>query len=124
MLRTNAPRPDESIHRSSECEQYPSVQYQVNVLPSGGSEIIFPTLVPSEQITVAYLYYPPVFWNNVNSYTKSDEGLAKIISVLPSPQPSPIVRRIFSALVFLGSVTALYVLFEFALYLWRCRSGG
>ena len=97
---------------------FPSINYEVNGLPGGGSEIVFPQLVPGEQVTVTYLYYPPVFWNKVNSYTKSDEGFAKILSVLPSPQPSVLVYRLRQVLMGLGAVTALYALFEVALYLW------
>jgi hypothetical protein len=102
---------------------YPLVNYDVRDLPSGGREIVFPVLIPGEEVTVTYLYYPPVFWNNVNSQTRSDEGFAKILSILPAPQPSAVVRRSLLALVFLGSATSLYAIFEVAMYLWRRWSG-
>ena len=37
------------------------------------AEIIIPTLVPNEQISISYLYFPPYTWHKVNSYCKSDE---------------------------------------------------
>ena len=36
---------------------YPSVPYTINALPEGGSEIVFPILVPNELITITYLYW-------------------------------------------------------------------
>src|SRR2546425_927663 len=56
---------------------YPSVAYSVANLPSGGQEINFPSLVPKEQVTVSYLYFPPLIWNQINSYVKSDSGQAR-----------------------------------------------
>ena len=38
---------------------YPDVEYRVSDLPGGGQEILFPSLVPNEQVTVSYLYIPP-----------------------------------------------------------------
>ena len=52
-------------------------------LPGGGQEILFPSLVPNEQITVSYLYLPPVTWDQINLGVKSDEGFAKVIRVIP-----------------------------------------
>jgi hypothetical protein len=91
---------------------YPSVVYQVIDLPGGGREILFPTLVPGEQVTVAYLYFPPVLFNQINSYTKSDEGLAKIVQVLPTPQLAPWLRRLSFTLVVIGAATVIYVVVE------------
>ncbi|MXS79331.1 hypothetical protein ABF86_00760 [Nitrosomonas sp. GH22] len=65
---------------------YPSVTHKVGHSPSGSAEIVIPTLVSNEQVTLSYLYFPPLFWNQINSYTKSDEGMAKVINVIPSPQ--------------------------------------
>lgn len=87
---------------------FPSVTYDVTDLPGGGREIRFPTIVPHEQITVAYLYLPPTLWSHVNSYTKSDEGFARILQVLPTP---PQYSRLFvgtsAVLVIIGLITVL-----------------
>src|SRR5690606_934747 len=53
-------------------QMYPSVSHKVEQGPNGSSEIVIPTLVPNEQITLSYLYFAPLYWNQVNSYTKSD----------------------------------------------------
>jgi len=98
---------------------YPAADFEEKRLKGGGVELLFPTLVPSEQITVTYLYYPPVFWQNVNSYTKSDEGFAKVLSVLPAPQPPQWVVRSVRFLVVVGSATVLYALAELGLLIWR-----
>ena len=87
---------------------FPAVPYNVAALPGGGSEIVFPSLVPGEQITVTYLYFPPLLWNGVNTYTKSDDGFAQVLNVLPTPQLAPWLQRILWALIILGSITALY----------------
>jgi hypothetical protein len=103
---------------------YPSVHYSVVDLPGGGKELLFPALVPGEQITVAYLYSPPVFWQHVNSHTKSDEGFAKIVTALPTPMPSPKVRVAAVALMAAGTATVLYALFELAWKVWRWWFGA
>ncbi|MCL4822832.1 MAG: hypothetical protein KJZ57_01320 [Anaerolineales bacterium] len=103
---------------------YPSVPYEVLDLPAGGSEIVFPDLVPGEQVTVNYLYYPPVVWSDVNSYAKSDEGLAKIVSVLPTPQPPAAVRRIALFLVAVGAITVLFGISQLLVFLVHRWSGA
>jgi len=98
---------------------YPSVRYEVVDLPDGSQEIVFPSLVPGEQVTVAYLYFPPTLWNNVNSYTKSDEGFAKIINVLPVQQWSRWLAAVAWLLIAVGLITTVYSIAEFILFLVR-----
>ena len=38
-----------------------------------------PTLVPNEQVTISYLYFPPTTWKQINGPVKSDEGLARVL---------------------------------------------
>ncbi len=97
---------------------FPPVQYMVEKTPSGTTEIIFPTLVPKEQITVSYLYFPPVTWNQVNSYTKSDDGLAKIITVIPSPQPSKLLYGVVVFLMGAGASLIVYGVLKLAMLAW------
>ncbi len=87
---------------------YPPVNYSVIESPSGSAEILIPTLVPGEEVSVSYLYFPPLTWNQVNAYTKSDEGFAKIINAIPTPQPSKFVVLIIWLLMFLGASTLTY----------------
>lgn len=96
---------------------YPSVDYEVRDLPDGGKELLFPKLVPGEQVAVTYLYYPPVVWGNVNTYTKSDDGFAKIVQVLPTPQAPTWIRRVLSALIVVGAATVVYGLAELIIFI-------
>ena len=59
----------------------PKIEYQIKEFQGGGSEIVIPTMVPKEQITISYLYFPPITWDQINTYTKSDEGFAKIVNL-------------------------------------------
>ncbi|QBC45230.1 hypothetical protein [Iodobacter fluviatilis] len=86
----------------------PQVQYSIERNPDGAAEIVFPTLVPKEQVTISYLYYPPLTWNQVNAYAKSDEGFAKVISVIPMVQPPREVIWVFWALAFVGASFLTY----------------
>jgi hypothetical protein len=86
----------------------PSIQYSIERNPEGAIEIVIPILVPKEQVTISYLYFPPLTVGQINSYTKSDDGLAKIINVIPTPQPSKILRVIVWLLMFVGGSFTLY----------------
>ncbi|MEX3949280.1 hypothetical protein AB4Y40_16225 [Paraburkholderia sp. EG287B] len=86
----------------------PSVQHEVKSDPSGAWEIILPALVPNEQVMVSYLYYPPLTWRQINSYAKSDEGFAKYLNVLPTPQPPRWALIIATTFFYLGVVAVAY----------------
>ena len=87
---------------------YPHVQHSIERNADDSGEIIFPVLIPKEQVTVSYLYFPPLLWNQTNLNTKSDEGFAKIINVLPMPQPSKAVIASVWALMFIGASFLFY----------------
>ena len=89
---------------------FPDVEYRVLDLPGGGREILFPSLVPGEQVTVSYLYFPPVTWDQVNRLVKSDEGLAKVIRVIPMRQYPHWFNKLIAVLLFAGAIGVLYVL--------------
>lgn len=89
-------------------QMFPNVAHRVEDGGNGSAEIIIPTLVPNEQVSISYLYFPPMLWNQVVSYTKSDEGMAKEINVIPSPQwPQWRVNMVWS-LVFIGASSVIY----------------
>ncbi len=96
---------------------YPAVNYTKSRTPGGGTEIVFPTMVPDEQLTVTYLYYPPMTWYQINTYAKSDEGSARALTMLPTPQLTPWVRWAVWALLFLGVVDVIYLIVQFVLWL-------
>ena len=90
----------------------PSVHHTVEQIQTGGTEIVIPKLVPGEQVTVSYLYFPPLTWDRINSYTKSDEGFARILNVIPTPQPPRWIVRLLWFLIFVGVVTLIYLAIE------------
>jgi hypothetical protein len=95
----------------------PPVPHTIERIEGGGAEIVIPKLVPGEQVTVSYLYFPPLLWSQIHSYTKSDEGFAKILNVLPTPQlPKWLVSTLWT-LIFIGVVSLIYLLIEFIKWL-------
>ena len=86
----------------------PPVKYTIEENPEGGAEIIFPIMVPKEQISISYLYFPPVTWDKVNAYTKSDDGFANILNVISMPLPSKFVITLVWGLMFLGASFIFY----------------
>lgn len=95
---------------------YPPVQYTIQQNPEGASEIVIPILVPKEQVTISYLYFPPLTWNQVNASTKSDEGFAKILNVIPMPQPHKAILWFIWSLVFIGASFIFYWLVKLVGY--------
>ncbi len=90
-------------------ELNPPVTYEVVRNENVGWEIRIPTLVPAEQVQVSYLYLPPMTVNLVNSYVKSDEMSARVINVLPTPQPSTLARSVGYFLFYLGLAALTYL---------------
>ena len=95
---------------------FPEIQYKIERLPEGRSEIVIPRLVPKEQVTISYLYFPPLTWNNINIYTKFDEGFAKIINAIPLPQPSRWVLALIWILMFFGASLLFYWIVRLVAY--------
>ncbi len=90
---------------------FPDTPYSVETLPSGSKEIRFAQLVPKKQITITYLYFPPLTWEQVNTHLETDDGPIKVLNVLPTVQPSKSVVSLFWALVGIGIITVIYLLF-------------
>ena len=86
----------------------PSIKYRTEQLPSGEIDIVFPVLVPGQEMTISYLYLPPTTWDKVNGPVKSDDGHAKVIRVLPAIQHPAWVNAIVSGLVLVGITALLY----------------
>ncbi|MCY4137706.1 MAG: hypothetical protein OXF56_05515 [Rhodobacteraceae bacterium] len=88
---------------------FPGVQFETSVLPNGEIDIVVPILVPSQELTVSYLYHPPTTWNKINGPIRSDEGMAKTLSVLPTVQFPTWVNAIATGLMLLGIISLLYL---------------
>jgi hypothetical protein len=89
---------------------YPPTNYQKVTLPDGSIDIVFPVMSPKEEVTLSYLYYPPVTFDKVSKGIKSDEGPVKILSVVSvHPWPKMLSRGIIIFSVW-GIVCLLYVI--------------
>lgn len=83
-------------------------------LPSGSDEILFPILVAGQQATISYLYYPPLTWNLINLPITCDEGVARVLNVLPTRQLRTWQLWLLWALMIVGAITVLFFLVHLA----------
>jgi len=95
---------------------FPDIDHEVKTLPSGQKEIVIPKLVPKKQITITYLYFPPLTWQMVNTCIESDTGSVKILNVLPTVQLSKWMLLILWFLTGYGVIALIYSTYEF--YKW------
>ncbi len=94
---------------------HPGVVFTRETLPSGEVDIVIPVLVPHQEITISYLYHPPTTWNQINGHIKSDEGMAKVLTVLPMIQYPKWANAIVGSLMFVGLMALLYVIAHLAI---------
>ncbi len=86
----------------------PPINYSVTRGQGSSAEICVPVLVPNEQISISYLYFPPVTWSQINAWVKCDEGMAKTIQVIPSIPPPKHLLWFLRTLTFIGATTVVY----------------
>lgn len=98
---------------------WPSLAHHIEDLPSSGREIVIPTLVPGELITISYLYFPPITVAQVNAGIKCDQGFAHPIPVLLQRQYPQWVNRIIGILLLLGLISFFYFAYELLLFGFR-----
>ena len=91
---------------------WPAIQHNVQTLPNGAKDIVIPSLVPGEQITISYLYFPPLTYADINSGIKHDQGFAQQIHVLLQKQYPRWVSYAIAFLMLVGTVTMIYISFE------------
>jgi hypothetical protein len=95
---------------------WPMVAHTVEVLPDGSRDIVIPRLVPGEQVMISYLYFPPLFVDNVNAGIKCDQGFAQPIPVLLQRQYSRWLNRTVGFLLIVGVVSILYLAYRAVAY--------
>ena len=95
----------------------PDIEYSTKDLPGGGIELIFPNLVPKKQVTISYLYFPPLTYNQINTHVESDEGPAKVVNALLQPQPPKWLVIILWVLILCGAISIVYLLYQLVRYL-------
>lgn len=88
---------------------WPVVVYNIETLPDGSKDIVIPTLVPGEEITVSYLYFPPLVVAQINAGIKSEQGFAKQITVLLQRQYPRWFNRTVITLFLVGIVAVCYI---------------
>jgi len=91
---------------------WPQVAHRVEELPNGAKEIVIPSLVPGEQVTISYLYFPPWTVDQINDGVKCDQGFAQQIPVLLQRQYPRWLNRAAIVVLFIGLVTTLYLLIK------------
>ncbi|WP_219268013.1 hypothetical protein [Pseudomonas sp. Xaverov 259] len=109
-------------HSLPDFQIYPPLIHEVTRNADGTGEILIPTLVPGEQINIGYLYFPPQMYQNINSYCKSDEVLAKYLNVVPMVPLGKVQLYILWSLVFIGASSFVYWLLTIFL-MWANTSG-
>jgi hypothetical protein len=92
------------------------VAHTIETLPDGSRDIVFPSLVPGEQLTISYLYFPPLVVDNVNAGIKCDQGFPQAISVLLQRQYPRWLNRLIGLLLIVGIVSVLYLIFRAAMH--------
>lgn len=91
---------------------FPEVPHHVDTLPGGQQDIVLDALIPGQQVTISYLYLPPLLAGGVNTTVRSDQGFAQIVPMRLSRQPHAWLRRISMAFFALGVSTALYLVYS------------
>ncbi len=87
---------------------FPSTDYEINHLPDGGDEIIIDQLVPREQVTISYLYSPPLTYQDIIGEVKHDDGFARLHQVLLQRQYPKSLNIVAGILTLLGAITLIY----------------
>jgi hypothetical protein len=90
----------------------PDLAHKVQTLPNGTEEILFAALPAQFQVTISYLYFPPIVFGQINAPIYCDEGSARQINVLPQPQRPRWVLAILWGLIVIGVIAVVYALFE------------
>ncbi len=98
---------------------YPVVQYHVENLAGGGAEIVFPTLVQNEQVSIAYLYFPPVVYSQIHAGIRHSDGFATEVTALPTSQYPSWMLRGLKLLLILGIVALVYLVFEVGRFIFK-----
>jgi hypothetical protein len=91
---------------------WPGLNHYVEPMPTGEREIVIPTLVPNEEVTISYLYFPPLTFNQINAGIRCDQGFANAIPVLLKRQYPPAVTKALTLLLLLGTIAAVYLIYE------------
>jgi len=90
---------------------WPVLVHHVESLPDGSQDIVIPTLVPGEEITISYLYFAPLTFAEINAGIKYDQGFAHQIQVLLQRQYPRWFNVTAALLMLIGLIAVLYLAF-------------
>jgi hypothetical protein len=90
----------------------PHLAHTVQTLPNSTEEILFAVLPAQFQVTISYLYFPPIVVGQINAPIYCDEGSARVINVLPQPERPRWMLAMLWGLIVIGAIAVLYALFE------------
>ena len=91
---------------------WPPIQHELKEVPNSGPDIVIPTIVPNEQLSISYLYFPPITYADINAGVKCDEGFATQIPVLLRRQYPRWFTYVAGTLMIVGVSALVYGLFE------------
>jgi len=102
-------------HLPASFEIYPPQEHSIVNLENDYKEIVIVQLVPKQQITVSYLYFPPVDYSMIHAGILSDEGYAKVIDMIPTPQLKKWQLLVAWILWIIGGLTCLWIIYKLIL---------
>ena len=116
VLRTAGRRSATNVrlhhHTLPDFDIYPSIDYSTSTLNDGSIDIVIPTMPPGREITISYLYFPPLVATNINAGIDSNEGVAKQIPVLLQRMMPSWFNRLALLMMIVGLVTVGYLIFH------------
>ncbi len=116
VIKNTGHRPATNVHVSHfqlpDFNIWPHIPFTIEDLPGGGRDIVIPTLVPNQEITISYLYFPPLTADQVHAGLWCDQGLARGIPVLLTQQYPKWWNYTVLVLVLIGIITVLYLAYH------------
>lgn len=107
VIRNNGGKSATNVRLGHSTAMAYSVWPQTNYVVRG-TEICFPKFMPDQQISITYVYSPPLIWRDVHTYLQCDEMLVKQVQYLPAPMFGIGKRIVLLGLMFIGAVTVIY----------------
>jgi hypothetical protein len=102
----------------------PSANYSISTNSSGVTELLFPKLVPGEEVVVSYLYPTSSFAGQISSLpVRHDEALAEALDSIVQPVLKPWQSIGAHSMFWLGVVAAAYLSASAAIWLAGRLSG-
>ena len=101
----------------------PAVPHTVDhSAPGTAAEVQIDQMVSGEEITISYIVLAPTQSENVISYVKSDDGPARVLNFLPTPQLPKWVQRSALLLLAVGSIASAYLAYLVIPWIWSALS--